>query len=202
MANQSQGKRPVIPFQFESQDIRVVLDEYGDPLFVGKDVCEALGYTNPNKSMGDHCKGVTKRYPLQTPGGVQELRVINEADMFRLVINSTLPSAQAFERLVFEEILPTIRRTGSYAAPVRAAQSVDQQLRAHQMRLRLIDRMKAETDPVTRAAVHEQLAAVSSLLGLSTPSIMPALKAAPLSRQDVDAAITAWFEQRYPIQED
>lgn len=103
------------PFRFESKDIRVITDERGEPLFVGKDICEALGYTNPAKAMNDHCKGVTKRYPLQTAGGMQDVRVLTEADMFRLVVNSTLPSAEAFERLVFEEILPTIRKTGSYS---------------------------------------------------------------------------------------
>ena len=107
----------LIPFQFESTSIRVVTDDGGEPLFVGKDICDALGYANHNDAMKLHCKGVVKRYPLQTAGGVQEVRVLTEADMFRMVVNSTLPSAEAFERLVFEEILPTIRKTGSYTAP-------------------------------------------------------------------------------------
>lgn len=113
------------PFRFESKDVRVITDEGGEPLFVGKDICLALGYSNDSDAMKRHCKGVVKRYPLQTPGGVQELRVIGEADMFRLVVNSTLPSAEAFERLVFEEILPTIRKTGGYTSP----QAPDQQAR-------------------------------------------------------------------------
>lgn len=86
--------------------------------------------------------------------------------------------------------------------PVRAAQSVDQQLRAHQMRLRLIDRIKKETDPVIFAAVHEQLAAVSNLLGLSTPEIKPESKEAPITRQELESAINALLEQRYPLLED
>jgi len=107
----------LIPFQFESYPIRVVTDENGEPLFVGKDICEALGYSNPSKAMGDHCKGVTKRYPLQTTGGIQEVRVLTEPDVLRLIVNCALPAAQTFERLVFEEILPTVRRTGTYALP-------------------------------------------------------------------------------------
>lgn len=55
------------------------VDIDGEPHFVGKDVAEALGYTNPNKAMGDHCKGVTKRHPLQTSGGIQEVRVLSRA---------------------------------------------------------------------------------------------------------------------------
>lgn len=104
-------------FHFGDHKVRVVIDETGEPLFVGKDVCEALGYANPNDAMNKLCKGVAKRYPLQTPGGIQHLRVINEADTFRMIVSSTLPAADSFERLLFEEILPSIRRTGAYVHP-------------------------------------------------------------------------------------
>jgi len=104
----------LIPFDFNSIPVRVVTDEHGEPLFVGKDVCAALGFTNPNKAMNDHCKGVTIRYPLKTAGGHQEFRVLIESDVLRLIINCKLPAAVEFERLVFEEILPSIRRTGKY----------------------------------------------------------------------------------------
>lgn len=106
----------LIPFQFESTSIRVVTDEHGEPLFVGKDICDALGFTNHNKAMGDHCKGVTKRYPIADGmGRTQDTRVLAEPDVLRLIVNCTLPAAEAFERLVFEDILPTIRKTGSYS---------------------------------------------------------------------------------------
>lgn len=64
--------------------------------------------------MNDHCKGVTKRYPLISGGGTQDVRVISEADLMRLIISSKLPAAERFERWVFEEVLPSIRKTGSY----------------------------------------------------------------------------------------
>lgn len=86
------------------------------PWFVGKDVAEALGYARPNDALQQHCKGAVKRRPLQTAGGVQELRIISEADMLRLIVNSSLPAAEKFERWVFEDVLPTIRKTGSYTA--------------------------------------------------------------------------------------
>lgn len=85
--------------------------------FCGKDVAAALGYTNPNKALGDHCKGVTKRYPLQTPGGTQEVRFITEPDLYRLITHSKLPNAQKFESWVFEEVLPSIRKHGGYLTP-------------------------------------------------------------------------------------
>ena len=103
-------------FAFDSQAVRVVMVD-GEPWFVGKDVAEVLGYTNHNKALGDHCKGVTKRYPLSTPGGTQELRIISEPDMLRLIVGSKLPAAERFERWVFEEVLPSIRKTGAYVDP-------------------------------------------------------------------------------------
>ena len=111
----------ITPFQFESQNVRVVTDELGEPLFVGKDVCVALGYANHNDAISKHCKGVAKRYPLQTAGGTQEVRVLSESDVLRLIVSSQLPAAQAFERWVFEEVLPSIRKTGAYVPPQQKA---------------------------------------------------------------------------------
>lgn len=105
----------VIPFQFDTISIRAV-EINGEPWFVGKDVADALGYANPSKAMGDHCKGVTKRYPLPTAGGLQEMRIISESNLYRLVVNSSLPDAERFERWIFEEVLPAIRKTGAYAS--------------------------------------------------------------------------------------
>lgn len=108
----------LIPFQFQSNEIRVVVDEHGEPLFVGKDVCQALGYTNHNKAMTDHCRGVTIRYPIvDSLGRTQEVRVLTEPDVLRLIVNCKLPAGVELERLVFEEILPSIRKTGKYEAP-------------------------------------------------------------------------------------
>jgi len=109
----------IIPFQSQGFSIRAVEID-GEAWFVGKDIAEALGYTNPSKAMSDHCKGVTKRYPLKTDGGLQEMRLINEPDLFRLIVNCQLPAAEQFEQWVFEEVLPTIRKTGGYHIKRRA----------------------------------------------------------------------------------
>ncbi|CAK0758669.1 hypothetical protein CCP4SC76_3060005 [Gammaproteobacteria bacterium] len=79
----------IIPFEFETHDIRVVTDENGEPLFVGKVIVEALGYANPADDITHHCKGIVKRYPLQTPGGMQDM----EPDLYRLVAGSNLQEA-------------------------------------------------------------------------------------------------------------
>ena len=88
--------------------------EEGDKVyFCGKDVAKALGYSNPRKALIDHCKGVTKRDTL-TSKGLQTMSFINEGDLYRLIAHSKLPKAAEFERWIFDEVLPTIRKTGGY----------------------------------------------------------------------------------------
>ena len=87
--------------------------ENGKVLFCGSDVARALGYSNTRDAISKHCKGVVKRDTL-TNGGEQETSFIPEGDVYRLIIRSKLPSAQRFERWVFDEVLPTLRQTGSY----------------------------------------------------------------------------------------
>lgn len=102
-------------FHFQNCEVRTVVID-GEPWFVGKDVCRVLGYADTVNAMKQHCKGVVKRHPLRTAGGMQELRILPESDVMRLICGSTLPEAVAFEKLVFEEILPAIRKHGGYIA--------------------------------------------------------------------------------------
>lgn len=92
-----------------------ILYEDGKPLFCGADACKALGYKNQSKALNDHCKGVTKRY-IPTSGGKQQANFLPEGDLYRLITHSKLPSAEKFERWVFDEVLPAIRKNGMYGA--------------------------------------------------------------------------------------
>lgn len=107
----------ITSFAFEGASVRTVVLENGEPGFVAKDVCDVLGYANAADAMGKHCKGVAIRYPLQTLGGTQQVRVLNEPDVLRLIVRSQLPAAERFERWVFEDVLPAIRKTGSFGQP-------------------------------------------------------------------------------------
>lgn len=88
--------------------IRTVLDESGKALFCGKDIAAALGYSNPLDAITRHCRAIVKR---DTPisGKIQAINFIPEGDVYRLIISSKLPSAEKFERWVFDEVLPAIR---------------------------------------------------------------------------------------------
>ena len=100
-----------------------IIEEDGRMLFCGSDVAKALGYANPRKALQDHCRCVTKRDAWVQTGtksdGTPAMRLnstifIPEGDVYRLITHSKLPSAERFERWVFDEVLPSIRRTGGY----------------------------------------------------------------------------------------
>lgn len=88
----------------------------GEPWFVAKDCAEILGYSTARKAVELHCKGGAK-HSLPTAGGPQQMTIIPERDVYRLVMRSKLPSAARFEEWVVGEVLPAIRKTGSYSAP-------------------------------------------------------------------------------------
>ena len=92
------------------------ITENGNTLFCGSDVAKALGYVNPSKALNDHCRGITKR-DTPTSSGVQTMSFIPEGDVYRLITHSKLPTAEKFERWVFDEVLPTVRQTGAYMTP-------------------------------------------------------------------------------------
>lgn len=87
----------------------------GKPYFVANDVARALGYKRPADAVTAHCKGSVKHRYL-TDGGEQELKVIPEGDIYRLTVRSKLPSAEKFEKWVFDEVVPSIRTNGGYIA--------------------------------------------------------------------------------------
>lgn len=88
----------------------------GEPWFVGKDVAERLGYSNPRDALSKHAdaedKGVAK---CDTPSGAQEMTIINESGLYSLVLSSKLSTAKQFKRWVTSEVIPAIRKHGVYA---------------------------------------------------------------------------------------
>lgn len=92
------------------------IEEDGKILFCGNDVANALGYSNPRDALARHCKGVVKR-DTPTTSGNQEMNFIPEGDIYRLAAKSELPGAEEFESWIFDEVLPSLRRTGTYSLP-------------------------------------------------------------------------------------
>lgn len=111
-----------------------ILEEDGKVLFCARDIASALGYSNSKDAIRRHCKGVVKR-DLLTGGGNQALNFIPEGDVYRLIVNSRLPAAQEFESWVFDEVLPSLRRDGFYAA--------DKELRVFEKNLAELEKYQA-----------------------------------------------------------
>lgn len=97
-------------------EIRILEQDDGKVLFCGKDVADALGYAIPSKAINTHCKGVSK-LEAPTKSGVQNMLFVTEGDLYRLIAHSRRPDAEKFERWVFDEVLPSIRKHGAYMTP-------------------------------------------------------------------------------------
>ena len=104
----------IINLHFEDAPCRTVVID-GARWWVGKDVCAILGYKNGTDALNYHCKGVAKFYPLPTAGGMQEIRIISLPDVYRLISGSKLPAAVRFEAWIYEDVLPSIHKSGGYS---------------------------------------------------------------------------------------
>lgn len=169
-------------FQFQSKQLRVEVDEHGNPWFCGKDVCDILGYTNHNKTLKDHCnpKGVTNCYPLQTAGGVQYPAFINEGNLYRLIIKSNKPESAPFESWVFDEVLTSIRKHGGYLSAAQGPMTLEQ---FHDRQLAI---EAAKNDLLS---VQVTLSGAELLALKITPAFMEELRSPTAAKQKVSALI-------------
>ena len=129
-------------FNFEDLPVRTLtVDE--EPYFVGKDVADILGYKKTanaiNKHVDDEDKGVTK---LGTPGGMQNVTIINESGLYSLIFSSKLESAKRFKHWVTSEVLPAIRKHGIYATD----NVIEQTLRDPDYIINVLTEYKKEKD--------------------------------------------------------
>lgn len=137
-------------------------EENGQVLFCGKDVAKALGYKDTTNAMKRHCRGVAKRHPItDSLGRTQEAVFISEPDLYRLITHSKLPTAEKFERWVFEEVLPAIRRTGGYM--VAAQDETPEQIMARAVLVAqdTIERQKKQIDELKPKALFADAVAAS-----------------------------------------
>ena len=128
---------------FESSEFGSVrtVEINGEPWFVGKDVAEMLGYSNTAKAVREHVdaedKGVNE---MDTPGGRQDVVIINESGLYSLVLSSKLPNAKAFKRWITTEVIPAIRKHGAYMT----AEKVEEALLNPDVLIRIATELKEE----------------------------------------------------------
>ena len=108
----------IIPFQFEAHAVRVQVDDQGQPWFNATDVCNALEMGNPSQVIKSHVDAEDlQKLETLTAGGRQRQNHVNESGLYALILGSTKDAAKRFKRWVTREVLPSIRKTGSYAVP-------------------------------------------------------------------------------------
>ncbi|MDA2214050.1 phage antirepressor [Bacillus cereus] len=129
-----------------------ILIKEGKEFFPATDVAKALGYSNPHKAIKDHCKpeGVNEAL-VPTNSGVQNKKFINEPNLYRLIVKSKLPQAEQFEKWVFEEVLPSIRKHGAYMTD----QVLEQAVTNPDFAIGLLTKLKEEKEKL--AAAQQQI---------------------------------------------
>ena len=148
-------------FKFESREVRAVTVD-GAPWFVAADVCAALGHSNPSKAVEDHVHSEDKsNHSLGLPGKAP--LTVNESGLYALIFGSRLEAAQRFKKWVTSEVLPSIRKTGSYT-PAPTTNPVAQGLESLEVLARFLN--VAPSGRITMARAY---------LESSAPALLPAL---------------------------
>jgi len=146
----------IVPFQFHAHEVRTVLID-GDPWFVGVDIAAALELGNSRDALGRlDADGVGTADVTDTLGRSQSTRIISEAGLYQLVFQSRVPAAEAFRRWVTHDVLPSIRRTGTYVVAESPEQLMARGLVAAQQVIEQAQQQVAELAP--RAAAWDELA--------------------------------------------
>lgn len=106
-----------LSMSFDDQPITVLHDKTGQPWWVADEVCRVLSLAMPHRAVAGLDPDEKGRHSVTTPGGIQQKTTINESGLYALIFRSRKPEAKRFKRWVTHEVLPAIRRTGSYALP-------------------------------------------------------------------------------------
>lgn len=120
----------------------------GKEMFGATQIASALGYVNPQKAIRDHCRddGCTIRSVTDSLGRAQQMKFISEGNVYRLIVRSRLPAAEQFERWLFDEVIPTIRKHGAYFTPTK----LEDMLRDPDTMIQLLTELKREREEKER----------------------------------------------------
>jgi prophage antirepressor-like protein len=158
----------------------------GKPYFPAAECARVLGYKNPHDAVLKHCRvdGLAKREVIDALGRKQEAKYISEGNLYRLIARSKLPAAERFERWVFDEVLPCIRKYGFFATD----ETLDEMLRSPKFADALIRKLAEERE---KTAALEELAVELVPKALYCDLILQSRSVAPVSLIAKDYGISA-----------
>lgn len=159
-------KSTIQPFDFRGHEVRVIQGDDGEPRWVAADVAKVLGFSEAS-AMTRHLdadeKGLSN---WQTPGGEQQMITITESGLYSAILRSRRPEAKDFKRWVTGEVLPQIRKTGSYSAPLSDDEIVH---RALQLTYRKVQELEAKVqEDAPKVAYHDEFVADEDLIQFRT----------------------------------
>lgn len=149
-------------FNYNGNEVRTIQKD-GEPWWVLKDVCEVLGLSSPHKVFDRLDEDEKGRNQIPTPGGEQEMTVINKSGLYNVILRSDKPEAKPFRKWVTSEVLPSIRKHGAYMTP----ETLEQAILNPDMMIKLCTALKDEQDK------NKALQAVNSSLTVDNQIMKP-----------------------------
>lgn len=143
----------IVPLAFDGHEVRVI-DRDGEPLFVLADVCKVLDLSNPRKVAADLDEdAVTTSDVIDSLGRTQQANVVTEAGLYEVIFKSRKPEARMFKRWITNEVIPAIRKTGSYGAPKELTfeEMVERTLLESRARIQALESTVQELEPKATA---------------------------------------------------
>ncbi|MGO0904955.1 BRO-N domain-containing protein [Clostridioides difficile] len=158
----------------------------GKPYFVATDIAKALGYRDTTNAIKQHCKWVVKHHipHPQSKTKTLEVNVIPEGDMYRLITNSELPSAEKFESWVFDEVLPSIRKTGTYSSTKSECSKDDSEIKYMNAQARLKNARAREAKIYLELADKVDIKEYKQIMYSKTTELISGETLIPLPKMD------------------
>ncbi|CCL12316.1 TPA: phage repressor protein/antirepressor Ant [Clostridioides difficile] len=191
-----ENEKRIISFNNELfGEIRTIRIE-NEPYFVATDIAKALGYKDTTNAIKQHCKWVVKHHipHPQSKTKTLEVNIIPEGDMYRLITNSELPSAEKFERWVFDEVLPSIREHGAYMTN----EALEKAINDPDWTIKLLTELKKERATKEKLKVEQEKnkpkLELANAIESSSSSILIAQLSKILNQNGVDIGQNRLFE--------
>jgi prophage antirepressor-like protein len=152
-------------FNFNNDEVQVVINDKNEPMFVATDICAALGLTNTTEALRSLDEDEKLPSELLRAGRLRNVNMITESGLYSLVLRSNKPQAKVFKKWITSEVLPSIRRHGMYANK----QTVEEMLENPDILIQTLQTLKKEREEKERLLIQNELQ--DKQLKISAPKV-------------------------------